>query len=51
MPTRTAAPAYPRRGALRSPLAAATQSPLPPICPPAGTGPAPSQPAARTRAR
>ena len=42
-------PAHTRRGALRSPLAAATQSPLPPICPPADTGPAPSQLAADAR--
>ena len=49
MPTRTAAPAHPRRGAPRSPLAAATQSPLPPICSPANAGPAPSQPAADPR--
>ena len=46
MPTRTATPHRPRRGPLRSPLAAATQSPPPPICLPAGTGPAPSQPTA-----
>ena len=46
MPTRTATPHRPRRGPLRSPLAAATQSPLPSICLPAGTGPAPSQPTA-----
>ena len=44
MSTRTA-PVRPRRGALRSPLAAATQSP-PPTCLPASAGPAPSQPAA-----
>jgi hypothetical protein len=45
MSTRTA-PVRPRRGALRSPLAAATQSLPPPICLPADTGTAPSQPAA-----
>ena len=45
MSTRTA-PVRPRRGALRSPLAAATQSLPPPICLPADTGPAPSQSAA-----
>ena len=42
MSTRTT-PVRPRRGAPRSPLAAATQSLLPPICVPAGTGPVPSQ--------
>jgi len=47
MPTRTATPHLPRRGPLRSPLAAATQSPPPPpTCPPADTGPASSQPTA-----
>ena len=44
MSTRTT-PVRPRRGALRSPLAAATQSLPPPTCLPADTGTAPSQPA------
>ncbi len=53
MSTRTA-PVRRRRGALRSPLAAAAQSLLPPTCLPADTGtapprrqPVPPRPAAR----